>query len=50
MTVNEAEKAESDFIALWDAKIEKAAQAGDEKEVERLMLAFGEAFEEAFPR
>lgn len=33
----------------WDALIEAAAQAGDEEEVERLMIAQSEAFVVAFP-
>jgi len=35
--------------AEWDAKIEAAAAAGDEDEVERLMLAQQDAFLEANP-
>lgn len=45
-----ASLSDEDFAAWWDARIEEAAQAGDEAEVERLMLAYGEAFEERFPR
>jgi len=41
---------DSDFAAWFDIRIEEAAQDGDETEVERLMLAYGEAFEARTPR
>ena len=50
MDAGTADRLEADLIALWDARIEKAALAGDENEVLRLMLAFDNAYEELFPR
>lgn len=41
---------DTEFAEYWDALIEAAAVARDEAEVERLMLAYGEAYEERFPR
>jgi hypothetical protein len=41
---------DEDFNAWWDVRIEEAAQDGNETEVERLMVAYGEAFEARFPR
>lgn len=41
---------DEDFNAWWDVRIEEAAQDGNEAEVERLMVAFGEAHEARYPR
>jgi hypothetical protein len=43
------EMSDEAFAAHWDGLIEAAALAGDEAEVERLMLAYGEAFTARYP-
>ncbi|NMG39743.1 hypothetical protein GRZ55_10865 [Chelativorans sp. ZYF759] len=40
---------DEEFLAHWDALIEAAALEGDEAEVERLMLALGEAITIRYP-
>lgn len=40
---------DEEFYAHWDAMIEAAALEGDEAEVERLMLALGEALTDRHP-
>jgi hypothetical protein len=44
-----ASLSDDDFAAWWDVRIEEAAQDSDEAKVEKLMLAYGEAFAERYP-
>lgn len=50
MTDYLASLSDEEFAAWWDIRIEEAAQDGNEAEVERLMLAYGEAYEARYPR
>ena len=45
----EIEMTYEQFIAEWDAKIEAAAESGDEELVEQLMIEQQNAFLELFP-
>lgn len=49
MTEHFRDMTDDEFAAWWDIRIEEAAQDGDETEVERLMLAYGDAFAERYP-
>lgn len=42
------EMTDAEFDAFWEARVEAAAQSGDEARVEAEMLAHGEAFAARF--
>lgn len=48
MTTAAAEMTDAEFDAFWEARVEAAAQSGDEARVEAEMLAHGEAYAARF--